>query len=90
VVWVPQYRRIAIKLVAAGQAPTREGAQSATRQMIATKKQAAEQRFAEVAAFVAESGPHAAAWVRGTTEHPRPRPAVVRERLCPGRGREII
>ncbi len=64
-VWAPHYRRTAITLVAAGQAPTREAVQSATRKMIAAKKQAAEQRHSEVAAFVAECGPDAAAWVRG-------------------------
>ena len=63
-VWPPQYRRIAIKMVAAGQVPTRAAVQAAHRQMVAEKKQAAAQRRDEVAAFVTESGPDAAAWVR--------------------------
>ena len=64
-VWAPPYRRMAIRLVAAGQAPTREAVESATRQRIAANKQAAEQRDADAAAVVAECGPDAAAWVRG-------------------------
>jgi hypothetical protein len=63
-VWAPQYRRVAIKLVAGGQSPTREAVESVTWQMIAAKKQAAAQRDAEVDAFVAECGPDAGAWVR--------------------------
>jgi hypothetical protein len=69
-VWAPQYRRVAIKLVAQGQSPTREAVESATRQMIATKKQATAQRDAEVTAFVTKYGPDAAAWVgRYRTTH---------------------
>lgn len=64
-VWAPHYRRTAIRLVAAGQAPTHEAVQAATRQMIAANKQAAEQHHAQAAAFVAECGPDAAAWVQG-------------------------
>jgi hypothetical protein len=63
-VWAPQYRRVAIKLVAEGRTPTLEAVESVTRQTIAAKKQAAAQRDAEVAAFVAECGSDARAWVR--------------------------
>ena len=61
--WAPRYRRVAIKLVAGGTPPTREAVESVTRQMIASRRQAAAQRDAEVTAFVAEQGPDAAAWV---------------------------
>ena len=63
-VWAPQYRLMAIKLVADGQMPTRAAVTAATARMIAEKKQAAARRRAEVAGFVAECGPDAAAWVR--------------------------
>lgn len=63
-VWAPQYRRVAIKLVAGEESPTREAVESATRQMIAARRQAAAQRDAEVSAFVAKYGPDAASWVR--------------------------
>ena len=62
--WAPQYRRVAIKLVAGGKAPTREAVESVTRQMLAARRQSAAQRDAEVAAVVAAHGPDAAAWVR--------------------------
>jgi hypothetical protein len=59
-VWLSKPRRAAIKLVAAGQLPTREAVESVTRELIAAKSQAAAQRRAGAEAFVAARGPDAA------------------------------
>jgi hypothetical protein len=63
-VWSPKPRRVAIGLVAAGQLPTRAAVESATRALIAAKKQAAAQLRLEAQTFVAACGPDAAAFVR--------------------------
>jgi hypothetical protein len=86
-VWPPAARRVAIKLVAAGQRPTRAAVEAATRQLITENKRATDERRAEADAVVAARGPDAATWVLSTAAIATPtvRPAMVRARSSPCR-----